>query len=551
MPRFSLGLNQRRLNGTTAVGKQAINLGATRGKGSSTRMYNYCTNTSPAPSLCIYDFITVNNGSAPPTPSGPTVPGTPVITNIVAGDQELIINFTAPSNGGTPITDYLYSINGGITFTSSNDITSPITITGLTNNVTYQVSIKAVNAIGTGIASPNITGTPTSANQGWVELGADAPTPFTSLYTTPGTIRVVKYNQSQNKVYVAGDFKNSSGYEFVAVYDVAANNWSELGNIAPIIGATGSIKALIFDTNNNLYIGGDFRSMSAGVVFVAKYDGSTWSELGNLADNTFMIVNGSINCLTSDSQNRIYAAGNFQYFDSGQNWRYVARYTPNTNTWVRLPIENNNFGQQFNGELFTIKCDETNQGTFIYVAGDAYTTSGSYPNPTGIRKIWTYLEANPGQGSGWGFLPDGVGVWPYFIYPTTISTYMFNGPIYAIESQWAGGAFTYENNLTPQTTNYFLAQSQWIPYPSNYGETTFSGPFYNGAIRTISTQSQLFVAGDFNYVANGFNGSPLGNPSYFNNSILSISYNAPVGRLYAGGAFTNIQGKIFVAMHIP
>jgi len=553
MPRLSLGLNQRNFNGTTATSAAAINMGSMRGKASTSRMFNYCKTHSTNPSGCIKQFINITGGSTvPPSPPvPPTVPGEPIITFIVPGDQELIINFSAPNDGGSQITDYLYSTNGGASFTSSGLTSSPITITGLTNSSTYQVSIKAVNSVGAGNASNIVSGTPTTANEGWSELGAN----FTSLYATTGTIRVVNYNQTLNKVYAAGDFTNSGGYEFVAVYDIVSNSWSELGNINPIIGATGSIRALVFDTNNNVYIGGDFRSMSAGVVFVAKYTNSTgqWSELGNLANNTAMSVSGSINCLSSDSQNRIYAAGNFQYNDGTADWRYVARYTPGSSTWDRIPNPNNFSigGQQFNGELYAITSRDTgSQGTLVQVAGNAISTNGGgYDNPVGVRRVWTYI-----QDYG-GFIIDGAGQWPTGGAP---QMYMFNGPVYALSDQFAGGAFTSDLNLTPQTTNYILARAQWQPFPLTFNNT-FVDPSYNGPIRTITNDSYPpYVAGDFtniggnHYVAYSQNGSQVGTQNtFFNNSILSISYNPSFGVLYAGGNFTNSSGKNFVAIHIP
>jgi hypothetical protein len=549
MPRLSLGLYQKKFLSTSRVSGPAINMGCTKGRGSTTRMFNYCNQRSPNPSECINQFITITEGGSD-MPSGPenTVPGAPIITFIVPGDQELIINFSAPSDGGSSISDYLYSINGGISFTSSGFTSSPITITGLLNNVPYQISIKAVNSIGAGNASNTVSGTPSTTNQGWSELGN-----FTSLYTTTGTIRVVNYNQTLNKVYAAGDFTNSGGYQFVAVYDITSNVWSELGNINPIIGAVGSIRALVFDTNNDVYIGGDFRNQSNGVVFVAKYTNSTgqWSELGNLANNTAMSVSGSINCLSSDSQNRIYAAGNFQYNDGTADWRYVAIYTPGSNTWDRIPNPNNFSigGQQFNGELYVITSRETSQGVFIQVAGDAIATNGGvFDNPVGVRRVWTYLQEFG------GFLVDGAGQWPTGsgVNP---QMYMFNGPVYALSDQFAGGAFTSDQNITAQTNSYILARAQWQPYPLTFNGG-FSGPTYNGPIRTIS--NSVYIAGDFTnnsgnpYVAYSYDGSQLGNqPTFFNASILSLSSNPSFGRIYAGGSFTNSSGKNFVAIHIP
>ena len=57
---FNLGLYQKNFLPTSQVSGPAINMGCTRGRGSTTRMYNYCTKRSPNQSLCINQFITTN-----------------------------------------------------------------------------------------------------------------------------------------------------------------------------------------------------------------------------------------------------------------------------------------------------------------------------------------------------------------------------------------------------------------------------------------------------------------------------------------------------------
>ena len=61
MSRFNLGLFQKRFCSTSRVSGPAINMGATKGRGSTTRMLNWCTEHSANPSLCINQFITVDN----------------------------------------------------------------------------------------------------------------------------------------------------------------------------------------------------------------------------------------------------------------------------------------------------------------------------------------------------------------------------------------------------------------------------------------------------------------------------------------------------------
>jgi hypothetical protein len=55
---FNLGLFQKNFNSTSKITGPAINVGCTRGRGSTTRMLNYCNKTSPNSSLCINQFIT-------------------------------------------------------------------------------------------------------------------------------------------------------------------------------------------------------------------------------------------------------------------------------------------------------------------------------------------------------------------------------------------------------------------------------------------------------------------------------------------------------------
>jgi len=56
---FSGWINQKRFGGNNKIAGVSINLGATKGRGSSTRMFNYCLQHSPTPSLCINQFITI------------------------------------------------------------------------------------------------------------------------------------------------------------------------------------------------------------------------------------------------------------------------------------------------------------------------------------------------------------------------------------------------------------------------------------------------------------------------------------------------------------
>ena len=104
-------------------------------------------------------------------------PGAPTILSITPGNGQLTVAFTPGADGSAPITNYKYSVDGGTTFLTREPAatTSPIVITGLTNGVTYQVQLRAVNANGDGTPSLSTPGTPSTT-----------PGPPTITGITPG-----------------------------------------------------------------------------------------------------------------------------------------------------------------------------------------------------------------------------------------------------------------------------------------------------------------------------------------------------------------------------
>lgn len=139
-----------------------------------------------------------------------TSPSAPTIGTITPGNGQLSVAFTAPSsNGGSGITTYQYSLDGGAWNNRQTGTTaSPVVITGLTNGTSYSVRLRAVTAAvpGGGAASTPASGTPattaaaptitsSTAGLGSVSLGFTAPSSTGGLpiqnyefrYKTTGT----------------------------------------------------------------------------------------------------------------------------------------------------------------------------------------------------------------------------------------------------------------------------------------------------------------------------------------------------------------------------
>jgi len=120
----------------------------------------------------------------------PTLPLAPVITAIASKTTtSVIINFTQTANAAT-ITNYKYSVDGGLTYTALSParIVSPLTISGLASGTSYDLSIKAVSAVGDSASSNQIAETTYAEAifDTFTTVGADT-------WTAPAGVTEVEY----------------------------------------------------------------------------------------------------------------------------------------------------------------------------------------------------------------------------------------------------------------------------------------------------------------------------------------------------------------------
>ncbi len=99
------------------------------------------------------------------------VPSAPSIT-ATAGDSLANLSWTPPSDGGSAITGYQVSTNGGGSWTTISTTTTTTTVngnvvntvtaaaTGLTNGTSYNIAVRAVNNVGNGAVSSAVAITP-------------------------------------------------------------------------------------------------------------------------------------------------------------------------------------------------------------------------------------------------------------------------------------------------------------------------------------------------------------------------------------------------------
>ncbi len=119
----------------------------------------------------------VGTGAASNSVSGTPValPGAPNITSVGVGSTTASVAFSPGSTGGSTITGYRYSINGGSTWTTIST-TSPASLTGLTQGTNYTFELEAINV-----------------------SGDSAPTSTTFTTTAPPSAPVITSIASQNQ----------------------------------------------------------------------------------------------------------------------------------------------------------------------------------------------------------------------------------------------------------------------------------------------------------------------------------------------------------------
>ena len=128
--------------------------------------------------------------SEPAAATTPALPGAPIIDAVTAGDSSAQVSFAPSSTGGSPIEEYEYQVNSSGGWVSVPGSSSPLLITGLTNGESYDVRIRAINAVGTGSASEAAAVTPATvpsapAIVGDTVAGSDAT--LTAAFTAPSS----------------------------------------------------------------------------------------------------------------------------------------------------------------------------------------------------------------------------------------------------------------------------------------------------------------------------------------------------------------------------
>jgi hypothetical protein len=357
--------------------------------------------------------------------------------------------------------------------------------------------------------------------------------------TFNGNVRTIAQDKNGN-IYAGGNFTNTKGQYYIAKYN--GTTWSEFGVLEgrnlwfggifkividlngglyatgdffkgngnyvakfiggsfTILGDTNSspfnyqINALALDLKGNLYAGGAFWKSdidgNGTYFYVAKWNGNSWSVLGNL-DTSFF--GNSIVSITTDLKGNVYAGSRTSSSNGSNEYDYLVKW--NGNSWSKL-------GSVFNtGAYSPIKNIVVDESEIIYVAGYAFKK--------GSRN---YNSVNKWDGSSW----SEIGSSDTFNFYDGIQSIAYDnkGTLYATGKIYT--EFKYyvaKYNISPTITSFTPT------YVSSGGTVTIKGKNFNG---TNSVTFGGVVASSFTVINDTTINAIVGNGSTGNVSVTTL-----------------------------
>jgi hypothetical protein len=311
-------------------------------------------------------------------------------------------------------------------------------------------------------------------------------------------------------IYMGGLFQNAGNKYVGGIAKWNGNNWDDLGSgVGPGAGGTNGAVYAICVIGTNVYIGGSF--LTAGGVNannIAKWDGTTWSSLGN------GVTDGPVYSLATDGIN-LFAGGHFLHI-SGTTAYNVARW--NGSQWFAM-------GNGFNGEVNVLSY--INSSNMLY-AGGRFSSENIQGGVT-FNSIaeWDGTEWSPmGNGSDIGVMglsPSGPGV--------------FDIKQYSGDSILVAGGFTTSGGQTIQSkclALYSSVNNKW---------SVFKSSNIDDAINSILVDGKDVYIGGWFSTAGGINVNKIARY----NSILNAWQNLGSGTNSAVISMAKFGPHIYVA----
>jgi len=304
---------------------------------------------------------------------------------ITEGNSQLSLAFTAGANGGSAITNYEYSLNGGSTFTSAGSTTSPIVVTGLTNGTSYSVQLRAVNAAGNGVATSSVSATPrTISDAPSVTVITAGNSQLSVAFSAPAfnggaAITNYKYSLNGSSSFVSTGTTSSpiliSGLTNGTTYDVQLLAVNIAGDGIPSSTVQGTPIAPSSPTLSASKISLNALSTIYGTVSTTdNFDVSGGSLSGNIT-------------VTAPTGFEVSTTSSFAGFASSQVITQTSGVVASTTVYVRLKASASAVSSPYSGDIVISSLDATNVN--VATTSSSVTVKGlTISGLTGVDKTY-------------------------------------------------------------------------------------------------------------------------------------------------------------------
>jgi hypothetical protein len=236
---------------------------------------------------------TTVSGGGGTTPTAPSA-FTDAMFSVVATDGGATVTIASlPSNGGSAITALQYQLNGDAWTDSGRTTAGTFALTGLTNDTTRTIIMRAVNAYGNGAANTNAKSfTPQAASGGDTFITSDVSGSAGPYFVDPAGV-------GANTGKLTFEFVGTIPSPAAAVTLAALS--ASMFRLEAVAGATGTIRATVRDSANASTL------ISAGTITTGTLSGSsvvggsfTWGteitvlSTVDLASNAFKVWLGGV-----------------------------------------------------------------------------------------------------------------------------------------------------------------------------------------------------------------------------------------------------------------
>lgn len=330
------------------------------------------------------------------SPAGP--PSIPINLVATPGNGEITIEFIQTTDGGSPITNYLYSINNGTSFAefSPAQTTTSVTITGLANGTEYSIQLKAKTDVGVSAASATVTGTPggvPAEPTGLSGVGGNQTiyVLFTAGNNGGSAITNYEYSIDGAPFTAFGPAQTTSPVEISGIGLSNGTPYSVQLKAVNAIGAgIASSTVIVTPTTNTLNTSGLLVELDASNASSYSGSGTTWTNLQSSGSYSATLQNAP----TFDGTNKYFT------FDGNNQIAQIAAAAAINPTigssftvqiWARVDTSSPNFAfgdglisKQYGSPSYDGYSLSLRPDTSLYLKMNGSGVDGTYSSSTGV-----------------------------------------------------------------------------------------------------------------------------------------------------------------------